>query len=110
MDELRVPARIVATALMVEDGWTVAALVMTEDSETTYAIREDRAGTSWIGGVLTAVGVPAWEELRGHTVYVLRHNADGPVVGLEHLATEPGGRYEFPDFGRATAEEATDEK
>lgn len=107
----RTPVRVVATALTVTDTGITAALIVTEDAATTYAIRDDNVTAEWLAGVLEACGVHGWEELHGRTVYALRHDTDGPVIGLEHLATEPGGTYLFPDVlpDVITAEEATDE-
>lgn len=98
MRELRGVARVVATALQVHEGRLLATLVFTEDSVSTFTVEETAADAVWVAGVLEACGVAAWEELRGRTVYVLRDRASGPdvVTGLEHLATEPGGRFDFP--------------
>lgn len=108
MDEHRCPARVVATALTVVDGVIDAAIVLTEDSTTTYAVRDSQAGVDWVAGVLYAFGVPAWEELRGRTGYALRASVGGPVIGFEHLPTEPGGRYQFASAASAveSAEDA----
>jgi hypothetical protein len=108
----RIPARIVATALTATDTGITAAIVLTEDSATTYSITEDNVTAEWLAGVLDACGVPAWEELRGRTVYAIRGpEADDPVRGLEHLATEPGGRFMFPDVAADVTiqEDNTDE-
>lgn len=99
MAEVKTPARVVATVLTVDAGDVIAALILTEDGESQYAVQENSATAGWLHGVLDACGVQAWEQLPGRTVYALRPDGDGPVLGLEALPTEPGGRFVFPEIG-----------
>jgi len=53
----------------------------------------------YIERTLKACGVDSWEKLCGRTIYVLT-NADGRVVGIENLSTEPGEQFLFSDVFR----------
>lgn len=58
---------------------------------------------AFIRATLNAAGVDAWEDLVGKTIFVLtEHDPAGPgpnrILGIEHLPTEPGGRFVFSEL------------
>ena len=56
------------------------------------------AGMAFVSGVLRACGVDCWEKLVGRTVYVLRAENYGKIIGLRPLPTEPGKEFLFSEL------------
>lgn len=52
----------------------------------------------WVAGILRAVGVSQWEDLRGETIYVYREGRGGVIRGISALSSAGhGGLFMFTE-------------
>jgi len=70
-----------------------------------YNLNGDHCG-QYIRELLGAVGVRSVAALAGRTVFVLREEGFGPIVGIENLPTENGHRLIFSEFWESMKAEA----
>lgn len=56
------------------------------------------AGMAFVSGVLRACGVDCWEKLVGRTVFALREESYGKIIGIRPLPTEGGKEFLFSEM------------
>lgn len=61
-----------------------------------YSLKEGMG--DYIAALLRAFAVDTLNQVKGRTVFVLREQRTGPIVGIEPLPTENGDRLVFEDF------------
>ena len=56
-------------------------------------------GMEFVKHLMDAAGAASWEEMVGKTIFVIREGDEwGRAIGIEHLPTEPGGRFIFAEL------------
>ena len=68
------------------------------DEETKSRVVTSPFGLAFIARLMQAFGVDEWNKIKGRTIFVLRQEPFGPIVGLHPLPTEKGKRFVFEEL------------